>query len=375
MAALMFSRGTAVAFAAMEQYTRTANREARRHIREVLRATPKPRDYAVAARIYVEDWRNGWQDGYEEGLSPLGNAKRFIKLALKGGADDWYVQWKLAYTKKYRARWKGWGEMGEAEAAYRRARRRLESECGLPRGGDRAARENYLDVLIDRAEAWVYQGAADRATSEIARAMALYRDEPDAKKKPEFEDWHYWAYAFALHQLDRHVEACSTLEPLFGPGKTPNNDIRIVLAASYARRGMMEKAREIIAEFHRNRAPARGAAPEDVEPKWTVQLELGCGAFMAGTPEETHWAESLRLILEEGKPPIGPHEHPSLKARAPAKPKAAPKRPAGKKAAKKKVGAKKAPARKKVVKKAIKKKAAKKKAAKKKMAKKGRGRR
>jgi hypothetical protein len=367
MAGLMFSRGTAAAFAAMEQYTRTASREARRQIREILQAKPKPRDYAVAARIYTEDWRNGWHDGYEEGLSPLGHAKRFAKRALKDSADDWYAQWKLAYAKKYRARWKGWGEMGEAEAAYRRAIRLLEDRHGLPRGGDKAARENYLDVLIDHAETWVYLGAADRAASEIARVMALYRNEPDAKKKPDFEDWHYWAYGFALHQLDRHLEACNTLEPLLAPGKTPNNDIRIVLAASYARRGMTDRATETIAEFHKNRAPAKGAAPEDVEPKWTVQLELGCGAFMPGTPEEKHWAESLRMILDEGKPPLSPDEHPSVQA---ARKKRAPgRKPAAKPPLRQKAAKRKAPARKKAAKKAVKKQATKK------TARKGRGRR
>ncbi|MFZ5789979.1 MAG: tetratricopeptide repeat protein [Pseudomonadota bacterium] len=369
MAGLMFSRGTAAAFAAMEHYTRKDNREARRRIRDVLNNKPKPRDFAVAARVYAEDWRNGWHDGYEDGASPLRNAKKFAKEALRRAPDDWYAQWKLAYAKKYRARWKGWGEMGEAEAAYRRAIELIESQYGLPAGGDKAARQNYLDVLIDRAETWVYQGAPDRAASEIARAMALYRDEPDKERKPDLEDWYYWAHGFALHQLDRHLEACSTLELLLQPGrgKNPNNDIRIVLAASYARRGMTDKARETIAEFHKNRTP-QVVAPEDAEPRWTVQLELGCGAFMPGTPEQTHWAESLRMILDEGKPPISPHEHPSVKG---ARGKGAPgRKPAAKPPVRKKAAKKKAPARKKAARKVVKKKAAKKKTARK-----GRGRR
>ena len=390
MSVLKFSRGTVVAFKAMERYSRGQNRLARQEIQKVLANEPTPQDYAVAARIYTEDWRMGWFDGFEDGLSPLGNAKSFAKLAQNEDAKDWFVQWMYAYAVKFRARWKGWGEMGLADAAYQRSINLLENLCGLPKGGDAVARQHYLDVLIDRAESWVYQGWADGAAAEIARAMALYSLEKDAKKKPHLEPWYYWAYAFALHQQDRHVEVCNTLEPLLAD-KDANNDIRLLLALSYARRaengetGMKQKAADTIAEFHKRREAMSLGVAADQEPRWTVQLELGCGAFLPGSPGEAHWLESLRLVLEEGKPPLGPDQAPKLGMGAAKR--AAPPSPGGRKPGKgpvaKKAGAKKAAAKKTGAKKTGTKTGAKKKsaaraparkAAKKKAARKGRAR-
>ncbi|HWA46152.1 MAG TPA: hypothetical protein VHA10_23250 [Hypericibacter adhaerens] len=364
MSVLKFSRGTVAAFKAMERYSRGQNRIARQEIRKVLEKNPTPQDYAVAARVYTEDWRNGWFDGFEDGLSPVGNAKHFAKLGRKNDGKDWFVSWMLAYALKFRARWKGWGEMGQADAAYQRAIGLLEDD-GLPKGGDAVARQHYLDVLIDRAESWIYQDRAGAAATEIARAIALYSNEKDPAKKPALEPWYYWAYAFALHQQDRYVEACTTLEPLLA-AKDANNDIRLLLALSYARRAqngeaaMKQKAADTIAEFHKNREAMSLGVAADREPRWTVQLELGCGAFLPGSPGEAHWLESLRLLLEEGKPPLDPNRPsksggkapPSRVARAP-KPAG---KPVGKKAAAKK-GAKRA------VKKSPARKAAKKKAA------------
>jgi hypothetical protein len=353
MSVLKFSRGTAVAFKAMERYSRKDTRIARQEIRKVLAKSPTPQDCAVAARIYTEDWRNGWFDGFEDGLSPIGNSKHFAKLAQKAGAQDWYVQWKFAYAMKFRARWKGWGEMGLADAAYQRSIDLLEKSCGLPKGGNAVDRGHYLDVLIDRAESWIYQGWADGAAAEIARAMALYSNEKDPAKKPDLDPWYYWAFAFALHQQDRHVEACNTLEPLLA-AKDANNDIRLLLALSYARRaqngeaGMKQKAADTIAEFHKRRDAMSMGVAADKEPRWTVQLELGCGAFLPGSPAEAHWADSLRLVLEEGKPPVTPDQAPKLSkgpGRQAAAPRAAASKPAKKPAAKapkaKKAGAKK----------------------------------
>jgi hypothetical protein len=243
--------------------------------------------------------------------------------------------------------------MGLADAAYQRSIDLLEKLCGLPKGGNAVDRGHYLDVLIDRAESWIYQGWADGGAAEIARAMALYSNEKDPAKKPDLDPWYYWAFAFALHQQDRHVEACNTLEPLLA-AKDANNDIRLLLALSYARRaqngeaGMKQKAADTIAEFHKRRDAMSMGVAADKEPRWTVQLELGCGAFLPGSPAEAHWADSLRLVLEEGKPPVTPDQAPKLSkgpGRQAAAPRAAASKPAKKPAAKapkaKKAGAKK----------------------------------
>jgi hypothetical protein len=312
MAVLKFSRGTVVAFKAMEQYTRRYNRMAREEIRKTLtKRGATAHDLAVAARIYIEDWRNGWFDGFEDGMSSLGHAKQLAKQARARDPQDWYVQWKYAYALKFRARWKGWGEMALADAAYQRSINLLEAQYGLPEGGNAVDRGHYLDVLIDRAESWVYQDRAGAAAAEIARAMALYKEEKDPARKPKLEPWYYWAYAFALHQQDRHIEACNALEPLLS-AKDANNDIRLLLALSYARRaengeaGMKQRAADMIARFHKERGAMAAGQAEDQEPRWTVQLELGCGAFLRGSPGEAHWLESLRLLLDEGKSPAGP---------------------------------------------------------------------
>jgi hypothetical protein len=392
MSVLKFSRGTVVAFKALEQYSRRHNRIAREEVHKVLAKRPTAQDLAFAARTYTENWRNGWFDAVQGGLSPLGNAKQFAKAAQRQDPKDWYVQWKFAYAMKYRARWKGWGEMGLADVAYQRSVNLLEDLSGLPDGGNAVDRGHYLDVLIDRAETWVYQDRADAAATEIARALALYNNEKDPARKPKLDPWYYWAYAFALHQQDRHVEACSTLEPLLA-SKDANNDIRLLLALSYARRaengeaGMKQKADETIAAFHEHReAMAQGVAA-DQEPRWTVQLELGCGAFLPGSPGEAHWIDSLRLVLDEGKPPIAPEQltepGKSKAVRPPAAPPGAKvqkpgKKPAVKKSTRKKSAAKKTGAKKVAKKKVLKKKAAVRKpvrkTARKKAARKSRGR-
>jgi tetratricopeptide (TPR) repeat protein len=376
MAVLKFSRGTVVAFKAMEQYTRRYNRMAREEIRKTLtkRAT-SAHDLAVAARIYIEDWRNGWFDGFEEGMSSLGHAKRFAKQARDRNPQVWYVQWKYAYATNFRARWKGWGEMGLADEAYRRSLNLLEEQYGLPEGGNAVDRGHYLDVLVDRAESWVYQDRAGAAAAEIARAMALYNEEKDPARKPKLDPWYYWAYGFALHQQDRYIEACNALEPLL-TAKDANNDIRLLLALNYARRaengeaGMKQKAADMIAMFHKERDSMAAGHSEDEEPRWTVQLELGCGAFLRGSPGEAHWLESLRQLLEEGEPPADPAQAKKASVTEASKPSAAtPRRAVGKPARKqaaKKAATPKAPAKKPAARKAAaKKSAAKKPAAKK----------
>jgi hypothetical protein len=148
---------------------------------------------------------------------------------------------------------------------------------------------------------------------------------------------------------------------------------------------MKQKAADTIAEFHKRREAMSLGIREDQEPRWTVQLELGCGAFLPGSPGEAHWADSLRLVLDEGKPPPSPDQAPKLSmkgakraappgagGRKPAKGPAATK-PGAKKAAAKKSGAKKTAAKAKAKKKSAARAPARK-AAKKKAARKGRAR-
>jgi hypothetical protein len=64
------------------------------------------------------------------------------------------------------------------------------------------------------------------------------------------------------------------------------NDMRLVLAASYARDKLRDKAQHQIDRFQQFRRLSG-------EQPWTVAIEAERGAFVAGSAGETHWLGSL----------------------------------------------------------------------------------
>lgn len=278
MARRSFSRDAARALLLVERNMRGDIQEAMRRIdtRVKARAVANGRDLAVKARVLVEQWRNGWGD-----IRVLDSAHRLCKQGCKHDDDDYYVHWKWAYTDKYRARSLGWEYMVEALAHYDDALARLAEDDASP--------DALRSVLIDRAETLVYLSQADIAVREMERALKL---------RGKTQDWHVWAYAFALHQNGEYRKSAAQLTPFVEGDKADDlyhNDMRLLLAASQARAGRTAAAQKTITRFREIR-DAEG------EPVWTIRLELERGCFQPGSRGERHWRESLEMLDRKALP-------------------------------------------------------------------------
>ncbi len=234
------------------------------------------RDRAVKARVLVEHWRNGWADA-----KVLDSACKLAKQCCKDDDGDYYTHWKRAYADKYRARSGGWEHMAEALAHYDDALAKIKAEG--------ATDDALRSVLIDRAETFVYLSQADVAVREIERALKL---------RGKTQDWHVWAYAFALHQNGNYNKSAAQLAPFFKGQKAGDfyyNDMKLLLAASQARAGKLAQAQKTIKEF-------RDSRDQQNEPVWTIRLELERGAFFPDSAGEKHWRESLKLLDAKALP-------------------------------------------------------------------------
>jgi tetratricopeptide (TPR) repeat protein len=270
-----WSRGAVKALKLVERNMRgdlgKAMQEIDREIAGLKAGAKGGRDKAVKARVLIEHWRNGWADA-----KVLDHAGALAVLAVDEDDGDFYTHWKKAYTLKYRARSRGWGQMTEALSHYARALANLAED-------DPSNTDALRSVLIDRGETFVYLSQADVGVAEMERALAL-------KGTPQ--DWHVWAYAFALHQNGDYKKSADKLAP-FLKGKPADdlyyNDMRLIIAASLARAGKKSEAQATIREFRKNR-------DAESEPVWTIALELERGCFLPGSSGETHWRESLEML-------------------------------------------------------------------------------
>lgn len=277
MASGKWSRGAVKALKLVEGNSRNDVRRALDEIERELSAGHNGRNNAVKSRLLVELWRNGWAD-----RAALEDANFFAACGRQADDGDFYTHLIAAYALKYRARGSGWSQLAEAMSHYTRALDALKSD-------DPSNIDAIRTVLIDRAETFVYLSQADVAVAEMERALKL-GGEP--------QDWHVWAYAFALHQNGDYRKSAARLSP-FLKGKASSdlyyNDMRLLLAASLARAGRDREAQATIHDFRKYRDAAG-------EPVWTVALELERGAFYADSPGERHWRESLERLDPEALP-------------------------------------------------------------------------
>jgi tetratricopeptide (TPR) repeat protein len=285
MAIRRFSRGAARALLLVEHNMRGDIEKAIAEIDDCIKARSGSaargggnagRDRAVKARVLVEGWRNGWADA-----KVLDHACKLAKQGCKEDDGDYYTHWKRAYADKYRARSGGWNFMVEALAHYDDALAKIEAEGST----DDALRS----VLIDRAETFVYLSQADVAVREMERALKL---------RGKTQDWHVWAYAFALHQNGDYKKSAAQLAPFFRGNAAKDfyyNDMKLLLAASLARAGKLDQAQKEIREFRRNR-------DQKNEPVWTIRIELERGAFFPDSSGEKHWRESLKMLDAKALP-------------------------------------------------------------------------
>ncbi|MEX1108125.1 MAG: hypothetical protein WEC00_04355, partial [Dongiaceae bacterium] len=300
---------------------------------------------SALARVMLEDWRNGWDE-----FATARDRKAALRYAVgelhrartRRDKSHWYVDWKRGHVLRYAAR--AFNRPQDAEMilqAYRDAYEKLSAFTGLPpKRGEKALRS----LVVDWAETLVYFGDAQAAIQYFEFTLPWHRREPD--------DWHVWAYAFALHQQGHYAESRAKMEPLVAKLDHPGNaapaqqtamiasrvnkkihpsyynDMRLTLAAGYAREGKRQKAEAEVRKFQQLRQLA-GDTP------WTLALEAERGAFIRNSAAEKHWLQSLRLAgLPEGRPvgdPDGKKTSTSRKKAGAAKPK--PKKKAGKKSA------------------------------------------
>jgi hypothetical protein len=290
----------------LEPNTRASIRSAERQARDEIREADSGPVRCALARVLVEDWRNGWDELAEPGdrSAALRKAIEALSMSLRRrDADHWYVDWKRGYTLRYAARaMKRPDFVEEALKAYRSAYDKLSQFCGLPpQRGEKALRS----LLVDWAETRVYVGDVPGALHNFDFTTPWHRRVPD--------DWHEWAHAFALHQNRDYEASWRKMEPLVALLDNPHaapakskmktviaprpkrkipvsyyNDMRLVLAASYARDNKREKAQAQIDKFQQLRR-LNGEQP------WTVAIEAERGAFIANSPGELHWLASLTM--------------------------------------------------------------------------------
>ncbi len=236
------------------------------------------RNESVRARIHVELWRNGW-----EGAAALKQAQLFAKSGLTADKDDFYTNWKAAYVLKYRARSGGWEHLTAALTFYARAIARLAAD-------DPDNVDARRCILIDRAETFIYLSQADIAVTEMRQAIDMVGG--------TVQPWHKWALAFALHQVGDYTGSMGQLAAYVdaaAPGDMYSNDMRLIQAASMARRGDSEGAKTTIQAFRDNR-------DKEKEPVWSISTELDRGAFPPDSPGEAHWSGSLAMLNAEALP-------------------------------------------------------------------------
>ncbi|MEX2201931.1 MAG: hypothetical protein WD711_11090 [Dongiaceae bacterium] len=298
---------------------------------------------SALARVMLEDWRNGWDE-----FANARDRKAALRYAVgelhraqsRRDKSHWYVDWKRGHVLRYAAR--AFDRPQDAELilqSYRDAYEKLTAFTGLPpKRGEKALRS----LVVDWAETLVYLGDAPTAVQYFEFTFPWRRRAPD--------DWHVWAYAFALHQQGNYELSRRQMEPLVRKLDEPGgmapaqkrktviaartnkrvhpsyyNDMRLTLAASYAREGKRQKAEAELRKFQQFRQLS-GDTP------WTLALEAERGAFVRNSAAERHWLQSLRLAgLPEGQPVADADDKKSSARKKTAKPKPAKK--AGKKAA------------------------------------------
>jgi hypothetical protein len=269
---------------------------------------------SALARVMLEDWRNGW-DEFATARDPKAALRYAVgelhRARTRRDKSHWYVDWKRGHVLRYAAR--AFDRPQDAEMilqSYRDAYEKLTAFTGLPpRRGEKALRS----LVVDWAETLVYLGDTSTAVQYFEFTFPWRRRAPD--------DWHVWAYAFALHQQGNYEESRRQMEPLVRKLDEPGgmapaqkrqtviaarankkihpsyyNDMRLTLAASYAREGKRQKAEAELRKFQQFRQLS-GDAP------WTLALEAERGAFVRNSAAERHWLQSLRLAgMPEGRP-------------------------------------------------------------------------
>ncbi|WP_027232638.1 tetratricopeptide repeat protein [Phyllobacterium sp. UNC302MFCol5.2] len=218
--------------------------------------------YAECSYVHLRAYQNNWPPQLRSNDSITEAARLADKaVALSNDPDsDWHFDFRGLW---YRAMvsWNA-GDFKRSFDEYDAARSRITDPVWKIK--------NTAELDADKAEALIYYGNPGAALDLILGAEASY---------PEFPWWLKWLAARAHYQLGNYTEAINEINSI-DPAKKPN-DVLLILAASEARRGNIDDAKTIMAEFSKN------------DPDWTVKLSE---SYIYGDPDQkTHWIEGLRM--------------------------------------------------------------------------------
>ncbi len=196
-------------------FTMPDNAEAQKLLTRAIALDPaNARAHAALSMSHMLDWISHW---LKEGDTSLAEAHRLAKKAVALDDTDCYAQWSLGCTYL----------MGRQ---YRNSRFHLEQALEL-NPNDVEARSLYGLFLT-------YIGQADEALAEYEQAK---------KVDPHHLAWLPWYYGFTYFTALRFNEAIEILEPI----EQPVNEVRGLLAASYALVGRLEEAHLMLGSFLR----------------------------------------------------------------------------------------------------------------------------
>jgi tetratricopeptide (TPR) repeat protein len=237
-----------------EELSRQCRRESVLHARRLLRQAAETdlgygRACAALSRTYNYDWRYSWSARPERALD---RALALAEEAVERDGLDARGYAELGYAHLYRK------EHDAALAAYERA---VELN------------PNDADIIAEYADALVYVGQAERAIGLFKRAMRL---------NPYYPDWYLWYLADAYNALRRHEDVITTVHKMRNPAEG-----RRMLAANYARLGMLDKARAEAQEIMRLR-PGFSISTWAQRPPYKDMATLGFyleGLRLAGLPD------------------------------------------------------------------------------------------
>jgi adenylate cyclase len=198
--------------AAWREWSRESNQLAQQHFKKTIELDPAfAPAYAYLSYTVVQAWLSGW----DASPTRLRQARDLARKAVALEPENFENHWCLAMAYLYGL------EFDTAMATFERAVSMNPNSAGL---------------LIDMADALVFDGRPEEALVSIKRAMRLNPVCPDA---------YLWTLGIALYHSGQFKESLAALQRITNaPGL-----VRRHKAANLVRLGELEKAREIASEL------------------------------------------------------------------------------------------------------------------------------
>jgi len=184
-------------------------------------------------------------------------AEDFAKRAVSLSPDDHDTHWALGFV------YSSTGRLDFGLAEY---------EAGV------ALNPNDTSMLAEMAQTLSLLGRHQDAVKQIRQAIAL---------NPYAPEWYRWMLGWALHHARNYRQSIAELERIL----KPNNEVRLILAASHAR---LAEACDDAAEAlqHRREAERHCVEFRQRRADWTLEKERGKIHFQR-EEDLTHWLEGL----------------------------------------------------------------------------------